>query len=227
LGRGDFESIKLINEWLPTLLQDHSPLNDEIPWLTLKAIKWLEKNLKPNMTVFEYGSGGSTIFIAKRVSKIVSVEHDSFWYNKVLEVMKEKSIYNCKYILLEPDEGDFKSEYGYKSYTSQKREYRNKNFRKYVQSIDRFENNFDVILIDGRARPSCIAHAIPKIRPGGYLILDDSQRKRYQPTISSLLSQYFRRDFIGFKPFNSKNLGHTTVWKINLLRKLNEGKSDI
>jgi len=115
LGRGDFESIKLINEWLPTLLQDHSPLNDEIPWLTLKAIKWLEKNLKPNMTVFEYGSGGSTIFIAKRVSKIVSVEHDSFWYNKVLEVMKEKSIYNCKYILLEPDEGDFKSEYGYKS----------------------------------------------------------------------------------------------------------------
>ncbi len=53
-------------------------------------------------------------------------------------------------------------------------------FEKYVRSIDRFiDKSLDLVIIDGRARLSCITHALKKIRPGGYLMLDDSERERY------------------------------------------------
>jgi hypothetical protein len=34
-------------------------------------------------------------------------------------------------------------------------------------------------LVDGRARKACIVHAIPKIKQGGYLIIDNSDRNYY------------------------------------------------
>ena len=54
-----------------------------IPWMTYLAINFIEKRIKKEMTVFEYGCGNSTLWWAKRVKLVVSCEHDRQWYNNM------------------------------------------------------------------------------------------------------------------------------------------------
>src|SRR4051812_40445225 len=65
------------------LLNGKTPLDLEIPWFSYAAIDFLETFLRPHMTVCEYGSGGSTIFFAKRTKSVVSIESDPKWHELV------------------------------------------------------------------------------------------------------------------------------------------------
>jgi hypothetical protein len=58
---------------------------EPIPWITYPAIRFLEPRIKKNFRVFEFGSGLSTLWWAKRVSQVVSVEHDKEWHRLVSE----------------------------------------------------------------------------------------------------------------------------------------------
>lgn len=71
--------------------------------------------------------------------------------------------------------------------------YANASFEEYVKSIEEYpDESFDLVLVDGRHRSFCIPHAIPKVRPGGYLMLDNSDRRGYRDAIS--LMSDFKRD---------------------------------
>lgn len=66
------------------------------------------------------------------------------------------------------------------SYRSGAGDYLNYSFKKYVKSIDEYPDGyFDLILVDGRARPSCILHSIPKLKSGGLLVVDNAERSYY------------------------------------------------
>lgn len=54
--------------------------------------------------------------------------------------------------------------------------------RPYNNVIDNDEP-YDVILVDGRDRVKCIKSAIPKLKPEGILILDNSEREYYKEGI--------------------------------------------
>ena len=58
-------------------------IGNPIPWCTYSFIKFIEPRLKKDFKVFEYGSGNSTLWYAKRVAEITSVENDFGWYNSV------------------------------------------------------------------------------------------------------------------------------------------------
>jgi len=60
----------------------------------------------------------------------------------------------------------------------------------YAEAIDD-KGMFDFIVVDGRKRVRCIQHAIPHVKIGGYLILDDSKRIRYRAG-RRLLSEWDR-----------------------------------
>ena len=135
------------------------------------------------MRVFEYGSGGSTLFWINNVQEIASVEHDPSWHSNMNNQFEGKTFQNFKYILAEPA-----SDPGYSvkrfenpdDYISSDPDYKDKNFEQYAQSIDLYPDNyFDIIVVDGRARPSCIKHGIPKLKKNGWLIIDNSERKYY------------------------------------------------
>ena len=50
--------------------------------------------------------------------------------------------------------------------------------RPYNQVIETFQDNyFDLILVDGRDRAKCIESSIPKLKSGGWLVLDNSERE--------------------------------------------------
>ncbi len=49
------------------VLNGKLPLDLELPWFSYAAIEFLDSWLSPPMKVCEYGSGGSTLFFARRV----------------------------------------------------------------------------------------------------------------------------------------------------------------
>jgi hypothetical protein len=58
-----------------------------IPWFTYPAIRFLSQFNWQGLTVFEWGSGASTLWFRKQGAKIYSVEHDPFWARQVPEVL--------------------------------------------------------------------------------------------------------------------------------------------
>ena len=66
------------------------------PWITYDAIKWLDCFLNQTMRAFEWGSGGSTIFISQRVKHLISIEHDKKWYQLVLQSIEKNIFFNCE-----------------------------------------------------------------------------------------------------------------------------------
>jgi hypothetical protein len=158
-------------EYIPRYLRDDrapersSPLEIELPWISYAAIDFLDGYLKPDMTVYEYGSGGSTLFFASRVARVTSTEHDPLWYSLVQTKLQAKSVTNANLQLVECD-------------LSQTPDFEN---CPYVQSLR--DTEADVILIDGledwskyNRRPICFALGETQFKQGGIIILDDSWR---------------------------------------------------
>jgi len=180
---------------------------DRRPWLTYRAAKWLDSYLKPGMRVFEYGSGGSTVFFAQRVKRVVSVEHSPEWYKMVKNTFNKLKISNVEYILKEPEkgakrEGDCSDPHFYVSGFQNK--FDQMSFCEYVKVIDNYPDRFfDMVLIDGRARPSCIMHAVKKIKKSGIIVLDNSDRERYKLAESNILCNYKCVRFFGIGPYST------------------------
>lgn len=63
--------------------------NQPIPWMTYSFIDFIRDRLSKDFTVFEFGSGNSTLFFADKVQKIVAVEHNKVWYNHIKSKIPE------------------------------------------------------------------------------------------------------------------------------------------
>ena len=154
--------------------QKKAPLDLELPWFSYAAIEFLTEFLQPAMTVFEYGTGGSTVFFAKRVRTVVSTEDNIVWLQKVKEHLGRAALTNV---------------------ALQHRQFDSKNLADfdnsgYLNSIP--AEKFDVIVVDGTeefigqqgaplVRPICFHHAENFIRAGGIIVVDDSWCSRIAP----------------------------------------------
>jgi precorrin-6B methylase 2 len=160
--------------------------------------------------VFEYGSGSSTVYWARRAARVVSVEHDEEWYHRVEDLLKRRSLTNCTYILRMPVPLSAGAPASARSAAMPDRD-----FSSYVHAIDAYpDQSFDLVVVDGRARIDCLYRSIPKVRPGGCLVLDNSQRERYAAVVDELSRRYSARRFVGLVPCRGRGFGTTTVWRI-------------
>lgn len=187
--------------WLISLRRNYFP-DAQIPWITFDAIGYLEEHLFPWAKVFEYGSGGSTLFWLNHGAECVSVEHNLDWYKLMHHHLKGRDRIDYRLVLPEPaDENKDQDIADPNLYLSRDILFRGFNFRNYVCQINHFPDNFfDIVLIDGRARPSCIKHAYKKVRIGGLLVLDNSDREYYLRMAATLLKDFERRIFLGVSP---------------------------
>jgi hypothetical protein len=106
-------------------LRGNKSLDMGYPWITMGAIIALEEIIKPMFSVLEFGSGGSTIFFAKRCSSVLSYETNIEWYNKV----KSITDINHSNVVLK---------YG--------------NMDMFTNDISHDNNKYDVILIDSNEK---------------------------------------------------------------------------
>lgn len=135
-------------------------MNRTKPWLTTGSIKHIENFLssKVDLKILEFGCGSSTVWFSKKNDcKLFSIEHDKKWYSKISQEIKENN--NTTLILKD---------------------------RPYYTICDDFlDNFFDLILIDGRDRVECFKACEPKLKHGGLMILDNSEREEYSFIINS------------------------------------------
>jgi hypothetical protein len=62
-------------------------------------------------------------------------------------------------------------------------------FKGYVHQIETFpDNSIDIVIVDGRARPAALRQATKKIKPGGFVLLDDANRPSYQRSLRYVAS---------------------------------------
>ena len=168
--------------YLRSLLAIHQ-LDDmiqlDIPWWTYDAIKEIENHFQQlgfNPTVFEYGSGASTIWLARRKCIVVSIEHDSSWFYRLQNKLNNYPDVKLNLIQAQPGQAIDK-------YHSQK--IRHASFKDYVLSIDNHPQQYDVIIIDGRCREMCLETCLSHLKPNGLIIFDNSNRKRYQQALKA------------------------------------------
>jgi hypothetical protein len=198
---------RFFNKWRFFKNQNDS-LKFEIPWITFPAIQYLDRYLNRSMKLFEYGSGGSTIFFSVRVNEVISVEHNVIWFRKLSNHLSEKKIKNVKLKVIEPKPEENAEDI----YTSGNDDYKTFSFKNYVVEIDQYPDEyFDIILIDGRARNGCFIHSLRKLKRGGLLVWDNSERPRYNVKFKEDLYPLRRMELPGPTPF-SKYFTLTTVF---------------
>ena len=124
------------------------------PWLTLGAIVALERLVNSQMNILEFGSGGSTLFFSRRCKSVKSYEMNEAWYQKVKETLPSPT--NVTIIFgtaLEIREALIKEPFEY----------------------------YDLILADSGPsyddRLDFANDSIPKLKVGGYLVIDNYDKK--------------------------------------------------
>ena len=176
------------------------------PWLSPTSILFFKKYLEKDMVGAEFGSGSSTLFFAPRISKLYSVEHNEEWYNLINEKLKGLNSSNVDYrFVLQNDKSDFVDDV---FDLEEKRDFEiRRDYVNYFRALnDIQDHSLDFAIVDGRARTECCHEILPKIKKGGILILDNSERKRYELVFEQL------KDFEMYETTNG--LTNTTFWFI-------------
>jgi hypothetical protein len=191
--------------WRRSLRGNSDALADEIPWLTFPAIRFLDHIINREVRVYEYGSGGSTLYFSRKAREVFSVEHDPAWYGRVGALLERRGRDNVAIRLVKPEYEESaagRDSSDPNAYVSGSGEFQGYSFKTYASDIDSYTDGFfDVILIDGRARPSCFRHSLPKVKPNGYIVWDNTDREHYSRTIRSVSDEFSFLDFPGPSPY--------------------------
>ena len=157
-------------------------------WLPYRAIDFLENQVNPESRVLEFGGGGSTAWFVDRVQEVVTVESDEEW----AEMIRDETASSTKIELLLRPPAD--------------------HYAAYVEAADAYpDESFDVILVDGRERVECVKRSVGKLKPGGLMILDDSDRPKYKE-VYAVLQTWNSDHFYGLVPCKDVT-GNTTIWE--------------
>jgi predicted O-methyltransferase YrrM len=152
--------------------------------MTYPAIEFLKKNLNKNHEIFEFGCGSSTLFFAGRVKKIIGIETKVKWF----ELLKQANPSNVEITLME--DGLTNDLY--------------QNFAK------NSGQKFDFIIIDSIKRFLSATNSIDALKPGGAIILDDSERDNYKKIFDFFAEKNFtRQDFPGVAPMQKREKSTT------------------
>lgn len=145
-----------------------------IPWITYASLAFLASRVRPDMTVFEYGSGASTLWWSERVRHVVSCEHDPAWFERMRPLYRSNVL--AVHVPLE---------YG----------------GAYCREALRHRQAFDIVVIDGRDRVNCASHCVGALSSLGVVLWDNTDREEYHEGLTLLEGQGFRRlEFWGMGP---------------------------
>jgi hypothetical protein len=191
-------SFSYLKAWRQSQQADRNSMSDEWAWINFEALDFLRNWLKQDHKVFEYGGGGSTLFFLKRCGLVCTVEHDEQWF-KLLE--QKAADYHFKHWQGRSEPGQLLQNTSIErkasnpdDYASNSPQYKNHTFENYVKSIAQYpEEYFDLILVDGRARTSCISAAMPHLKKGGLLVIDNSERSYYLSAHEITFQRYYKK----------------------------------
>jgi len=157
------------------------------PWWLYAAIDKIASVIKPDWRVFEWGSGGSTLWLAQRVLTVISYDHDEAWGRKTQHELAQFGLDNATVTLIH-------------------------NLDQYADVIQSYTAPFDLVVVDGRNRAGCLRHAGYHVKPGGYVLLDNSEREQYQDAMR-LYDGWERWDYAKVPDQAGYAEWCTTIWR--------------
>jgi predicted O-methyltransferase YrrM len=174
--------------WLRSMRARRRPLSFPIPWLTFDAIRLITPALGAGGRVFEYGSGHSTLYWLQRKAEVVTLEDNEGWFNALRNVAGSDSPQLT--MLLAKQKSD------------------------YIDAIHRYPKaHFDVVLVDGSYRRDCVLAAIEHVKPGGLLVVDNTDWHWFRSApIDGIPVDWRKSVHAGYAPM----LGHkteTSIWR--------------
>lgn len=120
-----------------------------LPWLTFNALDRLERLIKPDWEIVEFGSGMSTAWYAARARSVHSIEGNPEWYAR----LAFRTPSNVRYELRDIDN--------------------------FTDLSDHTDASLDLAVIDCPAgRDACVEAALPKMKSHGWVLLDNSDKDR-------------------------------------------------
>ncbi|MCB0335838.1 MAG: class I SAM-dependent methyltransferase [Bdellovibrionales bacterium] len=125
-----------------------------LPWIPFAAQRAISKVLTKNFSVWEIGAGFSTLWLAERVNHVVSIEASREWFDRLQTIISHESISNI----------DLRFEW---------------QAEKMASFSELPDMSIDLLFIDGGPRGACLANGFAKVRPGGYLYLDNWDSKHF------------------------------------------------
>lgn len=143
----------------------------DLPLMTQKEIDMILSYLKPDDIMFEWGSGGSTLYFPRFVKEYHSVESQKHWYVIVKSfILKSeiKSKVHLKYIPIPP--------YDWSTNNHTKEE-----FKEYIEYIGETPHKkYNIILIDGenKTRAFCAIEALKYIDNNSIVFIHDYYHRR-------------------------------------------------
>jgi predicted O-methyltransferase YrrM len=167
----------------------------DTPWYTMDAIGFLDRYINQEVKILEFGSGRSTIWLSKRTKHITSVETDNKWYQWVK--------FNAPSIDIRLVSS----------------------LQEHIDVCNQFNDEyFDLVMLDGDNdfRVDCAIATIPKIKRGGYLLLDNAERAFYWPLIKKSNINYtkileltdgWELNFSNEKPVKQHGNWYTVWWQ--------------
>lgn len=156
----------------------------DLPWWTFDSVERVESFLveHPGARVFEWGSGASTIWLARRSGSVVTVEHDVRFADTVRALVPPGAQVDVRMIPLPEQPRPHSAPPG----PTAQMVPGEPAVWPYVSAIDEVGGTFDVIVVDGRARERCLVHAMPHLAAGGILVFDNVEQRRYRDAIAAL-----------------------------------------
>jgi predicted O-methyltransferase YrrM len=152
------------------------------PWWIYDATADVERFLAARdgkARVFEFGAGASTVWLAKRAGEVHSVEHDGDFVGVLRPLLAAYDHVELHHVAPAPRGADSTA-------VSEHEGWEGYDFADYVATIGKVGGTFDLIVVDGRARPSCLAAAVEHLAaPDGLLVLDNAGREHYAPALAA------------------------------------------
>ncbi|HJX58981.1 MAG TPA: class I SAM-dependent methyltransferase [Patescibacteria group bacterium] len=143
-----------------------------IPWYSYPSIEFLKTLDLRRKSVFEFGSGNSTLYFSTKAKKVTSVESSERWYLNIKEKTRRRKNVTLIYAPLKNG---------------------------YTNAISSNRARFDIIIVDGAFRKNTATIALRKLKRDGFIILDNADW--FPNTAEFLRSRGLTEvDFTGFGP---------------------------
>jgi precorrin-6B methylase 2 len=120
----------------------------DLPWWPMPVIPIIADHLKSNSQVLEFGSGSSTVWLARRCGSVLAIEDHTEWHQKVKDRLLNLKLMNAEVRLAVGAD--------------------------YYDLSALSDRRFDLIIVDGSYRWKCIENALELLSPSGILYLDNS-----------------------------------------------------
>ena len=154
---------------------NHAP---ERPWVVPAAVGWLSRRIRRDWSVLELGAGRSTPWLARRSERVLSLEDNEHWVAETRLRLGQLGADNV--------------------------ELRRLPVERFADAVGELEDeSLDLVLVDflespDALRADAVRAARSKVKPGGLLLLDDSDRPAYASAFE-LLADWRERRFVGVK----------------------------